>query len=74
MKVELNEQEIINALAFLARVDLKGNESEAHVQVKYKLSAMLNELKNPPVEETPIDEPIPELEAVEGGKKDATKK
>lgn len=69
MKVELNEQEIMNALVFIDRVDLKGNESEAHVQVKYKLSAMLNELRNPPKEEPAIDEPLPELEAVEGGKK-----
>ena len=69
--IQLVQKEIENLLIFLARVDLKGNESEAHVEVKYKLSAMLNELKAPPVvEEVPIEEPVkPLMKEVGDGKK-----
>ena len=60
--IQLVPKEIENLLIFLARVDLKGNESEAHVEVKYKLSAMLNELKAPPAPvAVPIEEPVKPL-------------
>jgi hypothetical protein len=49
--MQLTPQDIQNALIFLNRVELKGNESMAHAEMQ----------KPPaPAPETPIDEPEPD--------------
>ncbi len=54
--MQLTEQDINNALAFLNRVDLKGNESMAMTDVQIKLRQMLHEMQNPPAD-PPADPP-----------------
>lgn len=87
MKHHLTIQSCDNLFAFLARCDIKGNEAEALVEAKYQINATKQELirianaaelskeANPakPDEEPPIDEPLPELEGIEGGKGKAKK-
>lgn len=62
--MQLTPQDIQNALIFLNRVELKGNESMAHAELMMKLQSLSQEMQKPPAPapapETPIDEPEPD--------------
>lgn len=60
--MQLTPQDIQNALIFLNRVELKGNESMAHAELMMKLQSFGQEMQKPPAPapETPIDEPEPD--------------
>lgn len=68
MEIPLTTNDIQNAMVFLNRVDLKGNESMAHAELTMKLQSIGQSLQQAaqqanepaPAAEVPIDEPLPE--------------
>ena len=65
-ELKLNPQEIQGILVFLNRVDLKGNESDAHAALKHKLNLMGSQLLEAAKAAAELPTNVTELEGMQG--------